>query len=72
MTTTPITKKGHIFPDYWVRCGICGEDESLAANNKEAARQETVRLGYKRKKGRGLVCKECLARLVIPVKECEG
>ncbi len=54
------TKKGgRIFVDYWVRCGLCGEDTCLAASIKEMARQETVRLGFKHMQGHGLVCKEC-------------
>jgi hypothetical protein len=52
--------RGHIFVDWWVDCGRCGNSDVLTPDHPYTATEEAQRLGWKKTRKEGWVCPKCL------------
>lgn len=60
-------KKGQLTTEYWVSCGLCGQQRDVGESQHSRAVDAARMLGYKLKKALGWVCPECVPK--IPEKD---
>lgn len=55
-------RKGRIFTEYWIQCGVCEYMEALAARTRQAAEEARIERGWVRRYTAGYICPDCVKK----------
>jgi hypothetical protein len=55
--------RGRIAPEYWVSCGLCGQERPCSERTKAEAVKTIEAQGYQYSDSHGWICPECCKRI---------
>lgn len=62
------TRRGRIFVQWWIGCGVCGFEKCCLEPTKSASIDTMRSVGWSQSKSKGWVCPTCMPNVLVPAK----